>query len=108
MSIKLEAAELIEQAVDLLQTDGWGKGAYVCDGAMCGLGACNAALSGNPCDDSTETELDKLLDDRLHDAVKRFGYDSFDGWQDEPERTFEEVRDLMLSIAADLHLEAES
>ncbi len=108
MNIKLEVAELIEQAVDVLQTNGWGKNAYELNGRMCGLGACNYAATGNPADESTEELVWHLLDVVLHASVRRFGYDFFDDWQDEPERTFEEVRDLMLSIAADLHLEAEN
>lgn len=98
-----KASEVLQKARDYLAEPGhWYKGGYCNpddETQMCGFGACNFAATGTP--KPTMEQGLSFFDtgDALHKALNKlyphsespFRYHYYSIWQDEPERTLDEV-----------------
>lgn len=104
--------ELVDQALDRLQTQGWRQGE---NGPVDGTNCLNGALWYGLMDLSGVTELSnsfaflspfatvvKAINRTLGITVG----DGFSGWNDRPERTAEDVLLLLKQVRVDLEMEA--
>lgn len=107
---KIEAADLLEQGAELIREHGhcqneyWPGAAvrvsYPSGAPMCVLGSLYAAEG---------IVANGVLSDRLADVMDVLNLrltSSIPDWNDQPERTADEVVDMMLSTAKDLRNEA--
>lgn len=81
-------AEMLIESRKVLLKDGWIQGQFHKDGGHCVIGAAYAARDRNLSLDFNPNEADKFLCDFIRDYAN---FDDVANWNDEPERTYEEV-----------------
>jgi hypothetical protein len=108
--------KVYDDAASLIETRGLAKRAYVdAQGCLCTLGAINAAL-GNPFTDEDSPEPG-IASEAFHSWITYAShamesvpddYDDIPEWNDDPDRTPEEVIAFLRKLAEDLRAENES
>ena len=99
----MKTSEVLRKAADEIRRRGWHQGANGSNFgdkpncSVCAVGAIRATLSGGDPFDSVDFRLESALGDAV--AVAASASDSLHRWNDDPERTVEEVLDAFEKAA---------
>ena len=108
----MKTSEILRKAADEIRRRGWYQGANGSSDRdrencpVCAMGAIRATLSGGDPWGRVDFRWESLLVDAV--AVAATASDSLHGWNDDPERTVEEVLDAFERAAQAAELEESS
>lgn len=86
-------AQKLDEARALIETRGWARNDYECNGGLCIIGAIRAATNGDP---FTWSDESGVLERFMRSAL---GLCWLDVWNDAPERTQAEVIEALRKAA---------
>ena len=103
----MKAADVLRAAADKLIQDGWQQGTY---GPRPDRNVWNSPSGPNCIYGATLNADSRWMASHVYDEAENallakvlpLGFDGLPAWNDAPERTADEVIDLLLSVAADL------